>query len=254
MTTTLVVLAHPEGRSFNGSWANATIKACRAAGDRVLVSDLTAMGFDAVERAAHYPARAETARFDPLKAQEQANTGGTIPKDVAAEIAKVEQADRFVFHFPIWWFAPPAILKGWFDRVLLHGRLHSVDQRFDKGLFQGRKALFCVTTGATEAECAHNGKEGDVQMQLWPSAQTLRYLGMTVLAPQIIFGVHGYFEGSEKADLDARLKTVLDTQADLMAGFDALPALAFNSDGEFDDHGRLRPSAPSHSPFIRHNK
>jgi len=253
MTTTLVVLAHPEGRSFNGAWAQATIDACRTLGDDVLFSDLTAMGFDAVERATHYPALSRTAPFDPLKAQEQTSALDAMPLDVAAEITKVEQADRIVFHFPIWWFAPPAILKGWFDRVLVHGRMHSVDQRFDNGLFVGRKAMLCVTTGATEAECAHNGKEGDVQMQLWPTAQTLNYLGMTVLEPQIVHGVHGYFQGREKQALDARLSAVLGSQADLMARFADLPTLRFNSDCDFDASGQLKASAQSHSPFIRHN-
>lgn len=254
MTTTLVVLAHPEGRSFNGAWAHASLKACQAAGDTVLFSDLTAMGFDAVERAEHYPAHPPETPFDPLKAQEAAEQTKSIPTMVAEEIAKIEKADRILFHFPIWWFAPPAILKGWLDRVLLHGRMHSIDQRFDTGLFQGRQAMFCVTTGATEHECAFNGKEGDVQMQLWPTAQTLHYLGMTVLEPQIVYGVHGYFEGNDRAALETRLKAVLDGQADLIARFDALPKLKFNADSEFDSTGRLKTSAPSHSPFIRHQK
>ena len=83
------------------------------------------------------------------------------------------------------------ILKGWFDRVLAHGLEHDTDRRFDRGRYRGRKALFCVTTGSKATESAYNGREGDVQMLLWPTAMTLRYLGFTVLVPEIIHGVHG---------------------------------------------------------------
>lgn len=52
MTTTLIVLAHPDKRSFNGAWAKATADACRALGHDVLWSDLYGMGFDPAEWAA----------------------------------------------------------------------------------------------------------------------------------------------------------------------------------------------------------
>lgn len=247
MTTTLIILAHPEPQSFNGSWADASRSAAKAGGDHVLYSDLCAMVFDAVEGAHHFQ---PMDRFDPLKAQELAVN--TPPDDIADEIDKLEQADRVIFHFPVWWFAPPAVLKGWLDRVLLHGRIHTIDERFGQGKFLGKRALICATAGASAAECAHNGKEGDIRMQLWPLAQTLRYLGMDVVEPRVVFGVHGYHEGADKAELDARLAKVLSDQTNLMQDFDSLPLWPFNSDTDFDDNGQLKPDATSHSPFIRH--
>lgn len=252
MTTTLIVLAHPERISFNGAWAEATERASLALGHEVIWSDLCAMGFDAVEGKRHFPATQNSASFDPLKEQERASARDQLPADVAGEIDKVRRADRLVFHFPLWWFSPPAILKGWLDRVLVHGALHSVDERFDQGQCRGKKALFCVTLGATDAESGHNGKEGDARMLLWPLAYTMRYLGMTVLEPVFARGVHGYFEGEEKAALQRKLGKVLDEQAKLIAGFDDQPVIRFNPDGDFDGDGRLNPSAASHSYFIRH--
>ncbi|MCG6903914.1 MAG: NAD(P)H-dependent oxidoreductase [Rhodobacter sp.] len=252
MNTTLVVLAHPDRRSFNGAWAKATGKASAALGHTVLWSDLTAMEFDPVEAARHYRRSLSDGVFDPLKEQEKAAETGRIPKDVAGEIDKLRRADRVVFHFPLWWFGPPAILKGWFDRVFAHGATHSVEERFDTGRFLGRKALFCVTTGSNEAESAFNGKEGDVQMLLWPAAYALRYLGFTVLVPEIVHGVHGYHKGARAERLRDHLTSVLKAQPDVMAAFDRRPALHFNSDAEFDAQGRLKPQSPSHSLFIRH--
>ena len=250
MPTTLIVLAHPERRSFNGSWAEASAAGANAAGHDVLWSDLCSTDFDPVESPAHYPEWKSERPFDPLKAQEDLTISQS--NDVTEEIQKINQADYIIFHFPIWWFAPPAVLKGWFDRVLMHGVLHSVDARFDKGKLWGKRALFCVSTGASENECAFNGKEGDIFMQLWPTAQTLRYLGMTILEPKIEFGVHGYFEGDEKRALEDRLKATLSAQAKVVSEIPHRPEWTFNVDADFDADGRLKPDAQSHSPFIRH--
>ena len=247
MTTVLVVLAHPEPRSFCGHWADATERAAEEAGHTVLRTNLG--DFDPVERAEHYADPGTP--FDVLKAQERASHAAMLPPDVATEVAKVEAADRIVFHFPLWWFAPPAMLKGWFERVLVHGRTHDVDHRFDNGRFRGRKALFCVTTGANDAESGPDGKEGDTRLHLWPAAYTLRYLGFDVLDPVILHGVHGYHRDERKTALEARLGAAIAGQADLMARYDDLPIMPFNADTDFDAAGRLKPGAPSHSPFIR---
>lgn len=252
MSTTLIVLAHPDRRSFNASWADASIKAARARGDTVLMSDLCAMGFDAVENARHYENWDEQRPFDPLKAQEETAAASQLPADIQAEVEKLRSADTVIFHFPIWWFAPPAVLKGWFDRVLVHGALHTIDERFDRGMFKSKKAVFCVTTGANQAESAFNGKEGDIEMLLWPTAYTLRYLGFTILKPEVVHGVHGYNTGAMLRDLEARLTSVLDAQPDFVGSLETRPEIRFNKDTDFDENGRLRPDRPSESYFIRH--
>jgi NAD(P)H dehydrogenase (quinone) len=251
MAATLVVLAHPEQRSFNAQWAQASATASADLGHEVIWSDLYALGFDPAERAAHYDHPAGIP-FDPLKAQAHA-TATALPADVAAEVAKLHRADRIVFHFPLWWFSPPAMLKGWCDRALAHGALHTTDQRFDTGILKGKKALFCVTTGSSTDESAYNGKEGDVNLLLWPLAYTLRYVGMTVLQPVCVHGVHGYHRGEPAMALTDKLGQVLERHAALIAGFDALPEIAFNADADFDAKGRLRAGRPSVTPFIRHD-
>lgn len=249
MTTTLIVTVHPNPNSFTAAWARASEAASRALGHKVLTSDLYAQRFDPAEGPAHY---GSTPPFDALKAQEHAARTGTLPPDIAAEVAKVRAADRLIFHFPLWWFAPPAMLKGWFDRALAHHALHDVDNRFDTGPCRGKRALFCVTTGANAAESAPDGKEGNTRLLLWPAAQTLRYTGMTLLDPVLVHGVHGYNRDDRKTALETRLKTTLSAQADLIARFDTLPQMPFNADTDFDATGRLKPVAPSVTPFIRH--
>jgi NAD(P)H dehydrogenase (quinone) len=252
VTTTLIVLAHPAHTSFNAAWAHATEAACLSEGGEVLWSDLYQLGFDPAERVEHYAADIVSDPYDVLKTQEAASTAGNLPAIVGHEIEKLHRADRIVFHFPVWWFAPPAILKGWCERVLTNGGLHDTSNRFDTGRFRGKPALFCVTTGSRASESAHNGKEGDIQMLLWPMAYTLRYLGFSVLVPRIVHGVHGYHKGAAKEELETRLQNELDHHRDTIARFETLPKIAFNADSDFDRDGTLHPDARSYTPFIRH--
>lgn len=249
MTQTLIVTAHPHSGSFTGSWAQETERASLATGGRVSRSDLVQDGFDPVERFEHY---ASNAGHDVLKCQEQASQTGRLPADVAAEIAKFQAADRIILHFPIWWFGPPAILKGWCDRVLANGAMHTSDRRFDKGLYRDKTVLFCVSTGSRESESGPDGKEGDVRMLLWPLAYTFRYLGCQVAQPRVVHGVHGYWKGREKVKTEARLAALLYAHSEVIEGFDQLSLMRFNPDDAFDEDGRLRAGAESVTPFINH--
>lgn len=251
MVKTLIVLAHPDKKSFNGQWAEASCSASAALGHEVLQSDLVQMGFDPVERADHYQLP-DMDPFDVLRVQEAASETDALPHDVATEIAKIEVADRVIFHFPMWWFAPPAILKGWFERVLANGAMHSTDERFDTGRCRHKTALFCVTTGSSAVQGAPDGKEGDSQMLLWPLAQSLRYLGFSILRPITVSGVHSYHKDTAAEALAQRLQKTLADHPGTIANFDNLPRLHFNKDTDFTRQGQLKPDAPSHSEFIRH--
>lgn len=246
MPRTHVVLFHPEPGSFNGAWARASLAASDALGHATTFSDPYAEGFDPAERAAHYAA--PPVPFDPLKAQQHA---APLPKDTAREVERLRGADRLILHFPMWWFAPPAMVKGWCDRVLAHGHTHDTKTRFDTGQFSRLEVLFCVTTGGDAVESAPDGREGNWRLLLWPLAQTFRYMGARVKQPVAVHGVHGYHRGDRETALRRRLQGTLEAQAALLAGWQDIPAMPFNPDADFDDTGRLRPGAPSHSPFIR---
>ncbi len=248
MTDTLIVSAHPEPKSFTAAWAHASAKAMADQG-RVMTSDLYAMGFDPAERADLYGVGG---RFDPLRVQERLVSENALPADLEAEVAKVRAADLLVLHFPIWWFGPPAMLKGWFDRALVHGALHQAEERFEKGPCVGKRAVFCVSTGCRAEECAPDGREGDLRLQLWPLAHALRYCGFTVLEPVTVHEVHGYYEPADQPALAARLATVLEAQATILRDVADRPVWHSNPDSDFDGRGRLVPGAPVCSPFIRH--
>jgi len=97
-----LVLAHPLADSLNARLAGRAAQACAEAGQAVDRLDLYAEGFA--------PA---------LTVEERTNHYGT-PRpgaDARALQARLGAAEHLVLVFPTWWFAMPATLKGWFDRV-----------------------------------------------------------------------------------------------------------------------------------------
>ena len=52
---------------------------------------------------------------------------------------------------PYWWGSVPAMLKGWFDRVLVCGVTWDYGKFFKTGMMKGRKAILVVATGEQES-------------------------------------------------------------------------------------------------------
>ena len=63
--------------------------------------------------------------FDPLLGREEhaghLSSPDSKPADVQAYAARLTQCEAIVFVYPTWWSGQPAMLKGWFDRVVIHG-------------------------------------------------------------------------------------------------------------------------------------
>ena len=98
----LVIYAHPDPDSLNGAIHRKILTALSAAGHEVDDIDLYADGFDPVLSAAE-----RRDYFEP-----------DLNVDYAA---RIEAAEGLVFCFPTWCLGPPAILKGFFDRVMVPG-------------------------------------------------------------------------------------------------------------------------------------
>ena len=247
----LIILAHPESSSFNANWANVTAREFETQQITVLWSNLYKDDFDPVERGVHFKYRADLQKFDPQREQRHAYETNNLPPDVAVEIDKISKADVVVFHFPLWWFGVPAILKGWMDRVFVYGGMYTSSKRYDRGVCRGKKALFCVTTGASAKTCSYKGYEGETQLILWSAMYPLRYLGFTVLQPFIIHGVHSNREGEAQEAYQHFLSTQLEEYRQLLNSLDTAPVIPYNCDSDFDETGCLKPEAPTYSPFIR---
>ena len=101
----LIVVARPEAeKSFNGAIAQAAADALTAQGYAPVIGDLYAENFDPVMTLAEVNEPVEKA-----------------DADIQARIQTVKDSVGMIFIHSNWWGGPPAILKGWLDRVLRNG-------------------------------------------------------------------------------------------------------------------------------------
>ena len=245
------VLAHPEPQSFNGHLVRSGTEALEAAGWTVSVSDLYAMGFDPCERAAFYPERAAPDRFDTQSEQRHASEQGTLPAFVMEELARLDRADLLVLQYPMWWHLPPAILKGWFDRVFAYGEVYTGSKRFENGRFLGKRAMLSVTLGTSRNTYAFDGRSGDINLMLWPVNFSLAYGGYTVLAPFEAYGVEAGLRYSDPGEVEARLTAIVAEFRSVLPNVATRATLPFNRMDEWGADGRIKPEAPVYSPYIR---
>lgn len=246
-----IVLAHPEPNSYNAHLAVTARGALEGRGWSVTVSDLYGMGFDPCERAGHFAQRLDATRFDVQAEQRHASQQGSIPAEVAEEIARLDRADLLILQYPMWWHLPPAMLKGWIDRVFIYGEVYSSQKRFEHGRFVGRRAMLSVTVGTSEATYAHDGRSGDIDLLLWPVNFSLAYVGYTILAPFVAYGVEAGLRYSDPATVEVRLNRVADNWAAELENIERRATIPFNTKAQWGADGRIVADAPVYSPFIR---
>lgn len=137
----VAVLAHPSPKSFNASVARAWFSAVRGLGHSVELRDLYAMGFD-----------------PRLKAAELPWTKGFAPgADVEAERRVIAASDVITFVYPLWFNAPPAILKGYVERVLGWGFGYGEAAPGTRPLLNGKLLVSITTSGAPDAWVGQTG-------------------------------------------------------------------------------------------------
>jgi NAD(P)H dehydrogenase (quinone) len=245
------VLAHPEPQSFNAHLVRSGSAALEAEGWSLSVSDLYAMGFDPCERAEHFSSRAVPGRFDAQAEQRHATDTGTLPDIVMHELALMDRADLLVLQYPMWWHLPPAMLKGWFDRVLAYGEVYTSNKRFENGRFVGKRAMLSVTVGTSRNTYAHDGRSGDIDLMLWPVNFSLAYVGYDVLAPFVAYGVEAGLRYSDPMVVEQRLRAIVDDFCATLPGVRERTTIPFNRKDEWGEDGRIIPGTPVYSPFVR---
>jgi NAD(P)H dehydrogenase (quinone) len=218
----LLVYAHPEPASFNGSLRDFAVRRLRASGHEVQVSDLHAMGWKATLDAADFPQRDAQSPFDPMHDSRQALAAGAQADDVAREQEKLLWADALILQFPLWWFSMPAILKGWVDRVYACGFAYGVGEhsdrrwgeRYGEGTLAGKRAMLVVSTGGWESHYGPRGINGPIDDLLFPIQHgILYYPGFSVLPPFVAYRI-----GRDRVDADrfARVSEALGERLDTL--------------------------------------
>jgi NAD(P)H dehydrogenase (quinone) len=134
----LVVHAHPSTTSFSRAIADTAESALRVGGH-----DVTMLHLD-------------DERFAPAMSAEERLAYETDTPILDAQVAVyadlVAATEALVFIYPTWWAAPPAILKGWLERVLVPGVAFTLDpttREVTAGLRHVRRLVGITTYGSS---------------------------------------------------------------------------------------------------------
>ncbi len=104
--------------------------------------------------------------------------GAPITSQVEAHCQELAAADGIIIVHPNWWGQPPAIMKGWVDRVFRPGVAYQPveGEATAYGLLKAKWALVFNTSDTTEE--IENEKLGDPLETLWKNC-TFRFCGVT---------------------------------------------------------------------------
>ncbi|MFK3888822.1 NAD(P)H-dependent oxidoreductase [Sphingomonas sp. NPDC079357] len=129
-----LVFAHPSRTSFDGQIVDAYTETVARLGQDVIVRDLYTIGFDPVLRDEERPLHGT----------------GDISPDVAAELEMLRSAHALVLVYPIWFALPPAMLKGYVDRVLGAGySFRDLQAQVGHPALKGKPLLSFSTSGTS---------------------------------------------------------------------------------------------------------
>ncbi|AKV55128.1 NAD(P)H dehydrogenase (quinone) [Bifidobacterium actinocoloniiforme DSM 22766] len=145
----VAITANPEPRSLTEAMGNAFLDGAAEAGADTDLIDLYAEGFNPVY-----------SMEDRLHYLDQ----GPLPADVAAMQNRIADADVLAFVFPIYWFSLPALMKGFFDRVLCRRFAYHADGT--PGALAGKKVRLIMLCGGEEARFRSDGVDAAIDTQL----------------------------------------------------------------------------------------
>jgi NAD(P)H dehydrogenase (quinone) len=185
----LIVYAHPNANSFNHFLKDKAIAFLKNAQHDVIVSDLYKNKFNPVASWEDFTLAPESFEQQYFMSQKTAYKQNALTQDIQLEIEKIIWADHIIFQFPLWWFSVPAILKGWFDRILVKGFSYDTGKTFSEAFLKGKTSSLIVTTQSPESAYQLNGvHQTTIETFLHPIQQTLKFVGIKPILPFIFYG------------------------------------------------------------------
>ncbi|ATG55936.1 NADPH-quinone reductase [Brachybacterium ginsengisoli] len=196
--TALWVLSHPRKDSLNGHLFRAGTEALSTRRE-VMTTDLYAQGFA--------PALGDQDLGTPAdrpgnlaELAGEAYLAGKSTAEVRAEHEKLARAELLVLQFPLWWYGPPAMMKGWLDRVLTDSFAYDraldpetgMPRRYGDGGLTRRRALVVVSVGDDARTLGPRGVSGDLDSLLFPLTHgALWYVGIEALDLHVLHDADG---------------------------------------------------------------
>ena len=107
--------------------------------------------------------------------------------DPEAEQAAIGRARAVLWMHPLYWYSAPALMKQWFEKVLVRGFAYD-----DHGAHMaGKPLLWVTTTGGDEAAFSADGRHHrDFDAFVPVMQETARYCGFEWQAPFVLHGAH----------------------------------------------------------------
>jgi putative NADPH-quinone reductase len=138
-----VILAHPYPESFNHAIYQTVLETLKKNGHQIRAHNLYEEG------------------FNPLLEGSELATGETSDPLVLQHRKEIKKAQGIVIIHPNWWGQPPAILKGWTDRVLRSGVAYQFAEDDDgSGVPEG----LLVADAALVFNTSNTPKEREIQV------------------------------------------------------------------------------------------
>jgi len=133
----LVVLAHPDPNSFNHAIARVAVETLQANGHEVIYHDLY------------------QERFDPFLWADEIPIDAALDSSIVRHCEELATAEGIVVVHPNWWGQPPAVMKGWIDRVFRPGVAYEflegdTGEGVPIGLLKAKSALVFNTANTPE--------------------------------------------------------------------------------------------------------
>ncbi|WP_196259567.1 NAD(P)H-dependent oxidoreductase [Pelagibacterium limicola] len=126
-----LLLGHPDTSSFDAALADAYEDGARTAGHEVLRHNVGDMSFDPILHKGY-------------------NAIQPLEPDLLLAQDNIKWCDHWVIVYPVWWGSAPALLRGYFHRILLPGfafHPHENDPMWDK-LLAGKSGHIITTSDA----------------------------------------------------------------------------------------------------------
>ncbi|MCD8164706.1 MAG: NAD(P)H-dependent oxidoreductase [Bacteroides sp.] len=147
-----VVLGHPYDQSFNHAIATTVVETLRSNGHEVFFHDLYKEG------------------FNPVITPGELVSDQSEDELVNLHSREIREVDGIIIVHPNWWGQPPAILKGWVDRVFRQGIAYTFPEGDNGGglpigLLKAKVGLVFNTSNTAEER--ENRVFGDPLENIW---------------------------------------------------------------------------------------
>jgi NAD(P)H dehydrogenase (quinone) len=167
----LMLYAHPNPSSFNHAIKECVESKLRKEKISFEVRDLYGM------------------KFNPLLSAEDFSlmSKGRISPDIEKEQEYIRKSEILIFIYPIWWFAMPAIMKGYVDRVFSHGFAFRYTKEGPVGLLADKKAVILNTTGGPQDNYLSGGYDAALKKTM--DIGIFEFCGLNIIRHKYFYAV-----------------------------------------------------------------